>query len=587
MTTSTTFSFGDVLLDCANPGDWTLRLARECAPDGAELLRIALDAPVPCAPPEFTVRFLVPQKGLSYQWRLNDGCRSMLPEWGSETFSQLTVNMPLYVYHDGEETSHLSLAASECARRVRFVGGIREEGSLLNVRFAFFTEPEAPLSHYETALRIDTRPAFFGDAIRAASRWILDEAGYEPCAVPAAALDPLYSSWYNFHQDVHAADLEAELAIAADLGMKTLIVDDGWQTDDTNRGYAFCGDWQVSRNRFPDMRAHVAKAHALGFRYMVWYSVPYMGLKSANHERFRGKFLIDEDRRMGTSVLDPRFPEVRQFLVDTYVRALREWDIDGFKLDFIDAFRFEGEDPAKRDNYAGRDIPNVQHAVDRLMEEVRAALTAIKPDILIEFRQRYNGPAIRKYGNMFRVGDCPGDLVRNRVAIADMRLALDGSAIHSDMLEWNFGETPERAALFVLNSIFGVVQYSIMLREAPQAHLDMIRHWIAFSQAHRDTLLHGRFSPRHPELQYPLLEAESEAKRILGVYDPGRCVDCGAMDRTVYVLNATEATSLVLDLRAAVQAEAFDTFGKSTGKTNVAAGLQRVACPAGGYVVLR
>ena len=64
--------------------------------------------------------------------------------------------------------------------------------------------------------------------------------------------------------------------------MKVLIVDDGWQTDDTNRGYAFCGDWQISPRRFPDMPAHVRRVHEMGLKYIVWYAVPFVGKKSEN-----------------------------------------------------------------------------------------------------------------------------------------------------------------------------------------------------------------------------------------------------------------------------------------------------------------
>lgn len=42
-------------------------------------------------------------------------------------------------------------------------------------------------------------------------------------------------------------------AIAARLGMKTLILDDGWQSDGIHQGYSFCGDWQISSRRFPNM----------------------------------------------------------------------------------------------------------------------------------------------------------------------------------------------------------------------------------------------------------------------------------------------------------------------------------------------
>jgi alpha-galactosidase len=379
--------------------------------------------------------------------------------------------------------------------------------------------------------------------VREAVAWVEKTAGIVPCRVPEAACDPLYSSWYNFHQDVFAADIESELAIAAKLGMKTFIVDDGWQTDDTNRGYAFCGDWQVSKRRFPDMAAHVKRVQDLGIKYMMWYSVPFVGLKSANYEKFKGKYL-SVNHGMGAAVLDPRFPEVRKFLVDTYVKALKDWNIDGFKLDFIDSFGIWGEDPAAKENYAGRDIKSLPLAVDTLMTEVKAALTAIKPDILVEFRQSYVGPAIRKYGNMLRVGDCPGNLRRNRFAIANLRLASGSAAVHSDMLEWNFAESPEHAALYVINSMFGVVQYSVMLRNAPKEHLAMVEKWIKFSQDHRDTLLKGKFTPRHPELQYPVIEAESDKEVVIGLYDDGRVVD--VPEKKTFVMNASGRDSFVI-----------------------------------------
>ena len=41
---------------------------------------------------------------------------------------------------------------------------------------------------------------------------------------PDAAFDPLYSSWYSFHQDVFAKDIEDECALAAKMGMKTIIL---------------------------------------------------------------------------------------------------------------------------------------------------------------------------------------------------------------------------------------------------------------------------------------------------------------------------------------------------------------------------
>ena len=370
--------------------------------------------------------------------------------------------------------------------------------------------------------------------------------------------------------------------------MKVVIVDDGWQTDDNNRGYSYCGDWQVSTNRFPDFAAHVKKVHDMGMKYMIWYGVPMVGYKSVNYARFKGKYLWNRDGRWSDySCLDPRFPEVRAFLCDIYAKALTDWDLDGLKLDFIDAIGFSGPDPAIRENYAGRDIRSLSEAVDRLMKDVHARLTAIKPDALIEFRQSYVGPGIRQYGNMLRATDCPGDLLANRCRIANLRLTSGETAVHADMLEWNTADTAENAARFVLSSIFGVIQYSVMLRDLPADHKKMVAHWLGFTRAHRATLLKGAFRPRHFEAFYPVIEAESAAERIVAVYNDATVADCGAADRSVYAINATGKDRIALRLAdGPATGEVFDTFGVKRGTVVLKAGLQDVAIPASGYLLI-
>lgn len=560
------FSFGEVKVSCAEPGDWKVACVREEMEKGVEIVTITLDAPGRRQPPKFTVGFQVPQVEMFYRWSVNDWNFALPPNWGGACVSEFARNMPLYAFLNGNDESVLALAASECTRCVDFKGAVREEGSLLEISFRYFEKPEAPISHYETSVRIDTRRQYFGKAVSEGAAWIERAGGYRIASAPPAAFDPLYSSWYSFHQDVFAKPLEEELEIAAKLGMKTVILDDGWQTDDTGRGYAFCGDWEVSRRRFPDMAAHVKKVHALGMKYMVWYSVPFVGLKSANYAKFKGKYLFDEVPGLGAAVLDPRFPEVRAFLVETYVKAVKAWDIDGLKLDFIDSFGLPATgDPAEKDNYAGRDVHSVPGAIDRLMREIRAALVAVKSDIFLEFRQSYVGPGVRQVGNMLRVGDCPGDMRRNRFAIANLRLVSGGTAVHSDMLEWNFAETPASAARYVINSIFGVVQYSLMLRSAPREHREMIEKWIRFSQEHRQTLIHGTFTPRHPELQYPVIEAESDEERIIGLYDDGRVLEIPDAKKTI-VMNASGKDAFVI---------------RRNGR------LSEVACKSGDWIELR
>ncbi|MGN0846084.1 MAG: glycoside hydrolase family 36 protein [Kiritimatiellia bacterium] len=577
---------GPVKVTSPEAGGWSFAVTRGTAADGVETMEIALTAAKPLPPPRFSVSFDFDQVDAHHKWTTRTESVTLPPNWNCRTGSRLCDGMPLVAFLNDNDRNRATICCSEAKRVLGIEAGLREEDCRLVWKIDFFDEAEAPLAAYRAQIRFDRRDVFFGDAIAAGARWIAETAGLKPAPAPEAAFEPLYSSWYSFHQNVHDADIEAECAEAAKLGMKVLIVDDGWQTDDNNRGYAYCGDWQVSKRRFPDMAAHVARVHALGMKYMIWYGVPMIGIKSANYARFKGKYLwTQNDRWSGYSCLDPRFPEVRRFLCGIYERAMREWDLDGLKLDFIDAIGFRGEDPAVRENYADRDIRSLSEAVDQLMKEVHATLTAVKPEALVEFRQSYIGPGIRQYGNMMRAGDCPGDLLANRCRIANLRLTSGETAVHADMLEWNAKEAPEQAARFVLSTMFGVIQYSVMLRTLPEAHKRMVAHWLEFSKRHRSALLKGAFRPRHYEAFYPVIEAEDARERIVGVYNDAVVADCGAADRDVYILNATGKSVMAVRLAAKpAKVEAFDTFGQAVAAPVLAAGIQEVPVPASGYL---
>lgn len=574
---------GSVTLDCANPGDWNFDMTVDKVGE-KEVLTVRMKAPKPQMPPQFDLSFSLPQVDVHHLWCGHNADRCQLkPDWGVNFRTNLSVEVPVYSFINNNSTNRLTVASSECLREVNALMGLREEGCVLKGRLNFFQGPQSPIESYETKVIFDGRPVFFGDAVREAVDWMSVESGIKPVEVPDAAFDPLYSSWYQFHQNVTDKGIEKECAEAAALGMKTLIVDDGWQTDDNNRGYAFTGDWEVSKNRFPDMAAHVAKVHDMGMKYMVWYSVPFVGKKSKNFERFNGKYIwVDHEK----GALDPRFPEVREFLINMFVDHMRRYDYDGYKLDFIDSFN-TGNDPAIAENFAGRDIKSLPEAVNVLMSGIYSRLKEIKPDVLIEFRQAYIGPAIRQYGNMMRAGDCPGDMQGNRTRIANLRLTSGGTAVHADMLEWNAADSPEDAARAILSALFGVVQYSMMLTELPDDHKRVVKHWLDFSQKHRNTLLHSDFRPYHPEAGYPVIEAEADGERIMAVYQDNTVANLGKISKPTYLINASGAKGLVADLDGAKSAEIYNVYGEKVGSEKLTKGLQRLAIPSSGYALIK
>ncbi|MGL5749671.1 MAG: glycoside hydrolase family 36 protein [Paraclostridium sp.] len=257
------------------------------------------------------------------------------------------------------------------------------------------------------------------------------------------AKKPMYSLWYSYHQELKDELIEKECIAAKKLGFKTVIVDDGWQTDDTNRGYSFCGDWKIAKLKIKDMKAHVKAVHDIGMKYMLWYSIPYIGKNSNVWNEFKDK-LITFSEGQSAGILDIRYKEVREYLKRIYINAVKEWNLDGLKLDFIDEFYMRSETPSANENM---DYKCLQDALDCLLSETISELKKINPEILIEFRQRYIGPNIRKYGNILRVGDCPNSGISNSVGIVDLRLLSGDTAVHSDMVMWNKIEKSEIASL--------------------------------------------------------------------------------------------------------------------------------------------
>ena len=580
-----TASVGEVKISCGS-NVWSVEARCEMKGEREQII-IEMSAPQPTVPSPLIVEFTTPQLDVHHLWHTEKMNHTELrPDWGKVYTSSLAQQMPLYTFINTNNRNRLTIATDEAIRKVDATIGLREEGALLLGKLHFFVEAEAPLTHYKTAILLDRRDIFWADAVREGVEWITEQNGFVPCRVPEAAFDPLYSTWYQFHQQITDTAIEAECREAVKVGMRTIIVDDGWQTADNNRGYAYCGDWEVAPVRIKDMASHVAAVQAMGMKYMVWYSVPFVGKYSKSFRKFEGKYLyMKEDGKVG--VLDPRFPEVREHICSVYEKALREWNLDGFKLDFIDSFRLQGNDPAVAEDYAGRDIKNVSEAVNVLMKDVTRRLQAIKPDILIEFRQRYVGPAIRQYGNMLRASDCPGDMQSNRGRIANLRLTSGATAVHADMLEWNVAEKPEVVARHILSAMYGVVQYSAMLRQVPESHLQVMKHWIEFSQKHRNTLLHSSFRPYHPEAYFPILEAESDQERIITLYQEGMVVNAGTADREVYILNASGAEGLVVELQGKPRkVEYYDMYGNRVAGNRLIKGVQRAAVPMSGYVKL-
>ena len=190
----------------------------------------------------------------------------------------LAKQAPVITLFGHDDSNRLTFSASEALNTTILSSGVMEEDGMVYNKVTFFSEKYRPLKKYEVKIRFDTRPQLYSKALNEVADWWASFEQYKPSIVPDVARKPVYSSWYSYHQQVTMKELLAECKLAKKMGFESIIVDDGWQTMDSNRGYAYTGDWEPER--IPEMKEFVAAVHDLDMKFMLWYAVPFVGEKS-------------------------------------------------------------------------------------------------------------------------------------------------------------------------------------------------------------------------------------------------------------------------------------------------------------------
>ena len=503
------------------------------------------------------------------------------PNWGKRvTASRLASGMPVHQLLSADGKNRYTFAIDDAKTPTSIGTGTHEETARVFVAIEFFSQPTAPIKSYKATVRFDDRDIPYYDSIYDTTAWWENECGYTPAYVPEHARLPMNSLWYSFHQKLDPDEIVKQCELSKPLGMDTVIVDDGWQCADNNRGYAYCGDWELCTEKIPDMKNLVDRVHETGMKFMLWYSVPWMGKFSKNYERF-STMLLDGNYTDRWAALDPRYKEVRDFIVGIYKNAVLDWGLDGLKLDFIDSFKLAGKSLEYDER---RDISSLEEAVDTLMKEVADTLTAINPDILIEFRQTYVGPTIRKYGNMMRVFDCPADAIRNRTESVSLRYTCGKTAVHSDMLMWNYDDTVEAAAMQFVGALYTVPQVSVLIDKLSDEHYKMVKYYLSFWREHREILIDGKLTANNPESMYSSITSALDSKAVVTLY-ADRVID------TVYdylvAVNATPKDTIFVKGYNGRKYTVVNCMGEEIATGKITADIFEVAVPMCGMVTIK
>lgn len=520
----------------------------------------------------------VPLLDIFYRWYPGvGGSRCIVPDWESNVENSIASNAPMVCFLNQKGENKYTVALSEFKKLTRMNFGVNEKTAGLSCRI------ELPLQQFLNsdtdkttfAIKIDDEARTFEEAVEDVGRWW--ETSIDVMDDPDFIRDTFYSFWYSYHQDITPEIVEKECENLKGFGINAVIVDDGWQTRDNNGGYAYCGDWKPLK--FPNMKEHIERVHNMGLKYILWYSVPFIGLKAESYPQFMDKTLYNT---RGAAVLDPRYKKVREYLISTYEKALMEWGLDGFKLDFIDEFKNVNNIPAND----MMDIKDLYDAVFTLMTDIKNRIKAIKEDIAIEFRQTYIGPAMRSYGNFFRVGDCPNDFIRNRVHSLDLRLLSLSTPIHSDMLMWNKNECVENCALQIINVIFSILQISVKLKEQSEEHKKMLKFWLNFTKENKDILQKSKLKVYDLQNLYTLAEGIEKNKKISAVYTPDKCVKLDKAE--VIAINGTQYDYIIAEFIDKYICDIYNCMGEKVREfRNENNGIYKISVPSAGLVIAR
>ncbi|MBQ8233550.1 MAG: alpha-galactosidase [Lachnospiraceae bacterium] len=554
---------------------------------GIQVYRFRYVSQEKAVPEAISVSFFIPCLDIYSVWNAMIGeKRSLISDWRPNIpvcQSRFNSGAPIQTLISHEGNNRLTVSLADARTPISIKSGIVEDGGQIRTEIMFFTQKVAALQQYETFVYLDFRDIPYYEAIREAVERMRPKESEKGYLYPKTSRMPMYSTWYCFHQKIEEELLVRQCIKAKEMGMECIIVDDGWQTENEVGGYAFCGDWTPATTKFPDMKRFVERVHELDMKVMLWFSVPYVGKNARIYKEFEGMYLDNPDSEW--NVLDPRFPKVREYLVRTYEDAVKNWGLDGLKMDFIDCFGMTEYSDQKSPL---RDYDSVEDAVEALLSEIQTCLLELNPDILIEFRQNYMGPLITRYSNMLRVGDCAMDAIVNRTGVIDLRLLSTGNAIHSDMLIWNEKDTPENMAKQLIAVLCGVPQISVRMDQLSEQHARTLKFYLSFWIKYSKVLMEGELIPHNPEICYSRVEAIGEETCICICYSVN---DFSLKENTTIAVNGTGRAEMVMVTQndAAIEYEIFNCQGDLIEKKTsvVKEGAFLLPVPISGMVVVK
>ncbi len=395
---------------------------------------------------------------------------------------------------------------------------------------------------------------------------------------PVPSYEPSCCTWYAFHCALEQKPVEAFARLAAELGFGTFILDDGWMHDDPQRvqgpigaWFRLHGDYEPSRCKFPDFKAHIETVRAMGLRFLLWAAPFTVGVESRARRTLDAHLLssfLDE----GFLLADPRSSEVMAHLEETFVRLVRDYPLDGFKVDYDYALIGPGLKPYG----LGRAY---REAVRRLITAVRRVNPKIEWNLL-------PNTCTRELTDAFRCCDVPFDPETNRLWMANLKTLAGRRPLHFDPALWRPDAPLATVHRHLAPSLFCVPSVGADLLALPAAHREAIRDWLGFYRRHQAVLNGGDFMPVWAAGDYQRFQTTRGHKRVAVTFSAFP-VKAGDVPET-WLINAGDAAEVNLMAEAGMAVSVENARGEPTApERGLNRGLHSLACEPGSVLHIR
>ncbi len=470
------------------------------------------------------MRFSVPILDMHGYWVPESRTPSTKIVWVIESKSAGQRAFPFIAFFNSRQINRLSAGLTNLTDDARILAKMNQEKCTYDITI----EVALGKDSQDFELIIDQRPQVWTDSLadwRKALALPLPE-------FPEGAWEPVFCTWYAVHAAVTQDWVEKNAEVASRLGFRTLIIDDGWCFDVMKRvspetistWYEMIGDWFLSEKKFPDFENHRKRVQAMGMKYLLWVAPFLIGAKSELYKQLAD--IVKPEYHEGCYTFDSSRKEAAKLLLGKMKHVIQDYGLDGLKVDFLDYIFPNMEEPRGEDT---------THFIQELARTIRE----VKKDALIEFRQAYATPGMLAYGTQFRAGDVPFDFIDNFHRLAQIRISVgDGVPVHADPAYWHPQESPVNISRHMIASLAGVPMLSMDLLAISETEQKIIRHWLGFYQAHRETFNYGKWDVTYHQSGTAYAMVSNERESIIILHDSARIGEALAKAaKHVFVLN--------------------------------------------------